>query len=245
MRYHQNRAVPLFGDVGQYRHDRVTVDRIERSSGFVCKHDRWISHDGARDCDTLLLAAAELTRKRLQLGREANPRQHLLRLRDRLGPVLAAYIEGKLHIFSSRERRKQMIRLEHEPDMAAPDGRELFGAYADDGFAAHARDSGRRRKHAAEDREQCGFSTAGWPDQHGQFAGSDRQVDSSQSLDACRPAAVDLADVGSFDNRRHYRVSTIAGSTRTTRTMDASAETMPITRVRPNRAITRFGVNTI
>jgi hypothetical protein len=27
--------------------------------------------------------------------------------------------------------------------------------------------------------------------------------------------------------------------------MDASAETMPITRVRPNRAITRFGVNTI
>ena len=40
MRYHQNLAIPLFGDGGQYRHDRVPVGRIERSSGFVSEHDR-------------------------------------------------------------------------------------------------------------------------------------------------------------------------------------------------------------
>jgi hypothetical protein len=69
VRNDQHPARGILGDLGQERHDRVAVFAIEGSGWLIRENGRWLSHDGARDGDPLLLAAAEFERKRVDLVR--------------------------------------------------------------------------------------------------------------------------------------------------------------------------------
>jgi hypothetical protein len=83
------------------------------------------------------------------------------------------------------------------------------------------------------------------PIQHRQFAAVERHADVLQRLHPRGPAAKNLADLRGLDDGLDHWVSTIAGSTQTTRTIDAIAEAMHITTVRRKSAIIRLGAITI
>ena len=143
--------------------------------------------------------------------------QYLLGFRHRFGSALAAQVEGQQNIFGHRQGGEQVIGLEHEADMLPTDVRELFRPRPAGGGTANSDSPAGRRKHAAENRQQCGLAAAGRPHQHRQLAAIEVQTDTLQRLHPCWPAAETLADVRSLDDRLLHRVSTIAGSTRTTR----------------------------
>ena len=60
----------ILGDLRQQRHHGVSVLAVERRRRLVGENDGRIADDGARDRDALLLAAAELARKRVGLVRK-------------------------------------------------------------------------------------------------------------------------------------------------------------------------------
>ena len=64
-------------------------------------------------------------------------------------------------------------------------------------------------------------------------------IDILERLHPCGPGAETLADIHGFDDWIRHRVSTIAGSTRTTREIAVIAETMHITIVMTHSAIIR------
>jgi hypothetical protein len=158
-----------------------------------------------------------------------------------LGPALAAHVKRQPNIFDDRQGGKQVIGLEHEADMLPPDLGKLLWTRPAGGGAANSYSPAGRREHAAKNRQEGGLAAAGWSHQHGQFAAVKGQTDVLQRLHPCWPAAKNLADIRSLDDGLGHRVSTIAGSTRTTRRIAAIAETTHMTTVRRNNSIIKLG----
>src|SRR6516164_10287894 len=76
--HHKYRMRRVFCNIRQHAHDRKTILSIERGSWLVCKNHGRSSHNSARDRDALLLATAEIARKRIELVRKADCDQRLL-----------------------------------------------------------------------------------------------------------------------------------------------------------------------
>ena len=68
----------FFGDLRQHLHDGLSVGAVQRRGRLVREDGRRVSHDGARDRDALLLAAAELAGIGFDLVGEADGRHRLL-----------------------------------------------------------------------------------------------------------------------------------------------------------------------
>src|SRR5262249_44410325 len=62
VRDHANRGATLM-QLAEQMHDRFAVVRIEVTGRLVCEQNRWPPGQRARNCDTLLLTAGELTRQ--------------------------------------------------------------------------------------------------------------------------------------------------------------------------------------
>src|SRR5260370_974651 len=88
---HPARGIP--GDLGQEGHDCVAVLAIQRSRGLVRENRRRLSDDRPRTGDALLLAAAELERKCVDLARQADHRQDVFGLGDGAGGAVPACLE--------------------------------------------------------------------------------------------------------------------------------------------------------
>ena len=116
-----------FAISGQQRHDREPVGTIQRRSRLVGEDGGGVSDNRTRDRDPLLLAGAELAGKCVDLVGKADGRQGVNRLRVGAPSSLAAHLERQSDVLHRRQRGKQMIGLEDEADMAAPQIGELFG----------------------------------------------------------------------------------------------------------------------
>src|SRR5215470_20100053 len=137
MGHHQHRTRRIPGNVREHVHDGVSVLAVEGGGRLVGENRRRVADDGARDRDALLLAAAKLARIGFDLVREPDRGQGILGSLDRGAPAFPAYVEDQADIVERRECRKEMVGLEHEPDMIAPQPREVFGAGAFGRVAAH------------------------------------------------------------------------------------------------------------
>src|ERR1019366_9949630 len=61
--HHQNGVASLLGDRRENRHDCLPIGGIQRGGRLVGENSRRLRYDGSRDCDPLLLTAAELARE--------------------------------------------------------------------------------------------------------------------------------------------------------------------------------------
>src|SRR5262249_53753318 len=133
--------------------DRVTVRRIQRSSRLVGRDRRRLGDDGAGDGDPLLLAATEVARKRRQLVGKPDSFQDVTRPALGTAAALAAHVKREADVFVCCEGRKQMERLEYEPDMLAANSRKPFRSSARRRMAANEHAALGRREHASENRQ--------------------------------------------------------------------------------------------
>src|SRR5262245_4236073 len=240
----QHTAAAVARDLRQHRHDGVAVSAVERGGRLVGEDRRSIADDGAGNGDALLLAAAELLRIRAHLEREPDPGERLLRLLHRPVRVLTTHIKRDAHIVERRERREQVIGLEHEADVLSADLGERLGIGAVDGLTADPNRAAGRRQHAAENRKQRGLAAARRSHQQRQFAPGDRKAHALERLYAASAVAQELDRIDGFDHRLGHRVNTIAGSIRVTLMIAAIAETTHIATVRTSRIVVISGVMT-
>src|SRR5271169_4746451 len=89
------------------------------------------------NCDALLLAAAELQRKRLDLVCEPNHCQRVLGISNGTVWAFAADFQCEPHIVDRGERRKQMISLKDKSNMRKPQLGQCFGSKAQCRVAAY------------------------------------------------------------------------------------------------------------
>src|SRR6266404_3229748 len=241
----QHPARGILGDLGQEGHDCVAVLAIQRSRGLVRENRRRLSHDRPRNGDALLLAAAELERKCVDLARQADHRQGVFGLGDGAGGVVPAYVERQTHVVGGRQGWEQMIGLEDEAHVLAPEFRQLLGPSTFRRTAPHADGAARRREHASEDREKRSLAAAGGAHQQRQFAAPERQADTLESLHLRRPLSQPLHDIDGLDDGLDHRVNTITGSMRVTCTIAATAEMTHIRSVSRNSTKVSAGVITM
>src|SRR5262245_37570897 len=107
----QHPARRILRDVGEQRHDRVAVLAVERGGGLVPWYCRRTSDHGTRNGNALLLAAAELERKRVQLVRQPDPDQGVARLGHGARGVFSAHVQRQADIVRGGQGRKQMVGL--------------------------------------------------------------------------------------------------------------------------------------
>ena len=85
---------------------------IERAGRLVAEQHLGPLGDGARDGDTLLLAAGELRRKMMHAAFQADERKRFVRAHRVIGNL-----RHQRDVLVGGEARDQIIELEHEPDM--------------------------------------------------------------------------------------------------------------------------------
>jgi hypothetical protein len=108
----------LVVDAGDDLEDELAGLVVERPGRLVAEQHLGPLDDGAGDGDALLLAAGELRRKVVAPRRQADPVDRLVdrhRVLDDVGD------QGD--VLAHRQARDQVVELEHEADVAAPDTR--------------------------------------------------------------------------------------------------------------------------
>src|SRR5262249_14882870 len=245
VRHHQDSAAVVSGDAGEDGHDRLAVGAVERSGRLIGEDRRRLGNNRAGNRDALLLAAAQIARKRLGLMPEANAFQDLARFGLGATAALAADIERQPHILLGGQRGEQMKSLKNEADVLPADAGELLRVRALRRMPADEDVPLGRRQHAAENRKKRGLAASRWTHQDSQLAAANRQVDVFQCPHLASTGAERFAHVACFDRGDDHRDITITGSMRMTRMIAVTAEPTHITIVSANNPPTSAGVITM
>ena len=178
---------------------------------------RGAADDRARDRHPLLLAAADSSRGNASARcGEPDGGERVARLEPCERRTLAAHVEREADVLGGRQGGKQMIGLEDEADMLAPQRGELLGPEPGGRMAADADRAAGRRQHAAEHGQERGLAAARRAHQQGELAAGEREIDALERLDAPGALAEHLGDVGGFDHGLRHWANTMAGSIRVT-----------------------------
>src|SRR5690606_18546322 len=163
--------------------------------------------------DALLLAAAHVARIAAQLVGEPDGLQCTFGFRHGLGVAHAPHVERQADILEGRQRREEIVGLENEADVTAPQIGELLGRQPVDGLVLDTYRTRGRRQDAAEDRQQGRLAAAGRAHQQRQLAGPQGQADALERPHAGRALAQLLDDVARLENDGvTHLLNTMAGS---------------------------------
>ena len=110
-------AAPLLQDADFARH-LLAQRRIEIGQRLVEQQHAGVDRQRACECDTLLLAAGQLTRKTLCERLELHQPQHLGHARLRRIGCHAPHLQPERDIARDGQMRKQRVALEHDAHLA-------------------------------------------------------------------------------------------------------------------------------
>lgn len=120
MRNHYGRGSQFHVDLLDRSQNDPSGVKIERTSGLVTQKDFGSLDDCSRDRNALLLASGQFRGKTIQLVGQTDKRNRLFRWHG---------IVGNLHhqhdALANRKAGNQIIELENEPNMLAPDAGQL------------------------------------------------------------------------------------------------------------------------
>ena len=247
MRHDQHAACPRSLAISaRMLHDGLAVLAVQRGGRLVGQDDGRIADNGARNRDALLFAAAEFARIGLCLVGQTDLGQRLARLGPRGPGGLAAHIERQPHIVGRGQRRKQMIRLEHEADMLAPQ----LGQFLRPRAGGRMLPRTRTVPAVGVSMQPRMDSSVVLPLPEGPISSVsspplERQADALERATLAAPAAEVFLTIHGLQQRLAHRVNTMAGSMRVTFMIAAIAETTHITTVSRNSPAIRPGVMTI
>ncbi len=123
-----------------------------------------------RHGDALHLTAGQLARKVIAAVGEADLFEQFVRSLERLLAAVTGERQRHGDVLASGQRRNQVERLEHEPDLVAPVRVEALALHRGDVGVAHANRAGRRRQDPTETRQQGGLAATRRPEEDDEFA---------------------------------------------------------------------------
>ena len=173
--HHDHQPVP--GHLPQDLHDLDAGLTVQGAGGFVRQEHLRIVNQGPGDRHALHLAAAELVGFLFHLVREADLLQGFRRPAPAFLPADAGQGQRQLHVGQHRLVRDQVIALEHKAHGVVPVGvpfpfRELLRGLPPDDQVP-----GGIPVQAADDVQQRGLAAAGGPQDRGELAPAEGQVD--------------------------------------------------------------------
>ena len=177
--------------------------RIEGAGGLVREQHHRPVRERPRDRHALPLTAGQRRRKLLRLFGNPDPLEELRRAAP---PLLArdARVEHReLDVAQDRRLRKEVVELEHEPDLLISDPGELRTGEAVHALSVERVRAVRRRVEATQDRHERRLARARRPDQGEELAGLHGQVDPAQRPHRDAVAAERLRQGLRFDDRFH------------------------------------------
>ena len=169
--------------------------RVEIAGRLVGEQHARRVGDGARDRDTLLLAARKFGGAMVLALGEAEIVEQFARPRARLGARQAADHLRQDDVLERRELRQQVMELIDEADLGAPQRRALVVGHCRGRRAADMHLARVRRLQQAGQMQQRRLSGAGRRDQRHRLAGPEREVRAVQHLDHRLAAPVAARDV--------------------------------------------------
>ena len=116
-------------------HDGLADLVIERGGGLVAEDQPRLVHERAGERDTLLLAAGERARERVEAILQPEFDEQFLRLRDGLAPLHARGEERHRRVLGGRQRGQQIVLLEDESEILPAKIDALLGPEVLDVFA--------------------------------------------------------------------------------------------------------------
>ncbi|MNT02675.1 hypothetical protein D3C72_1371810 [compost metagenome] len=176
--------------------DLLAALAVERAGGLVGQDDLAAVHQRARDAHALLLAARKLARPVLGAVFQAQARKQLTRPRVARRALGAGIDGGHLDVAGGRQVLHEVVALEDEAEVLAPQRGERVAVERADVLARHGVGAGARPVEAAEDVHERRLARARGADDGQHFAVADVQVDIFQHLDlllARGKAAADAA----------------------------------------------------
>jgi len=172
VRHHHHRHALARQRLDHVEHLAHELD-VERGRRLVEQHRFRPHHEGARDRDTLLLAARELVRELRALLGEANSVEERPRLLTRFTLVEPPHLdEPAHHVVERRHVLKQVEPLEDHPDLAGA-GRRI----------AEHHGAAVRLLEQSEAAQQRRLARAGRPDDRLHLPGLDLERDVVQHLE--------------------------------------------------------------
>src|SRR5690348_5728693 len=144
----QDSAAVISGDASEDGHDRLAVGAVERSGRLIGEDRRWLGNNS----DALLLAAAQIARKRLGLMPKANAFEDMARFGLGAPALIAADVERQTHVLLGGQRGEEVKGLKNEPDVLPANAGELLRACALRRMSADEQAALGRGQHAAENR---------------------------------------------------------------------------------------------
>mmetsp|Transcript_67299 Transcript_67299/g.186139 ORF Transcript_67299/g.186139 Transcript_67299/m.186139 type:complete len:242 (-) Transcript_67299:1016-1741(-) len=176
---------------------------VQVTGGLVADQQHRVADDGPRDGHPLLLAAGQLGR----LVRRTVGQAHQLQRDGRALPALAGRQLGQqqrqLDILLRRQRRHQVVELEHEADLGRPPFGQGRTRELVDALTAHGDGTAAGRVQPTHQIEQRGLARARGPHQRQELALLHVQVDVVQHLHRLLAPGVDLGQVADFDQSAH------------------------------------------
>jgi acyl-CoA thioesterase-1 len=158
---------------------------IEIASGLVGEEDGRFEGEGAGEGDALLFAAGKLHGVVIEAALEADAVQEFAGAIAGSG-IGAREFHGQEHVLLGGERGNQVVGLEDETDLAAPQERHFVLAQMRNLLAIQNYLSRSRRIEAGQQTEQGAFTAAGGSHDRGELAPGNLEIDAFENFDPVR-----------------------------------------------------------
>lgn len=169
--------------------------RVQCPRGLVAQHQLGLFGHGARNGDTLLLSAGELSREVVETVSKAD---HLQR---RFGcHRVRRDVTDERYVFPSREARNEVVELKYESDALSSVGRQFLVVRLTQIAVSIAERPGCGTVEATDDVQERRFSAPGSSEQDHEFAVEQREVHGTKGFDSHFTHFVDLGKAPHIHN---------------------------------------------
>ena len=193
---HRGRA-ELCVDARDHLQDDLPGLVVEGPGRLVAEQDIGALGDRARHRDALLLAARQLGREVVEPVREPDQRERVRRV-HRIGRDVG----HQRDVLARGEARDQIVELEHEADVLAPEARQLRLVRAAEVVVEEVGLAARRDVESAQDVQQGRLAAARGPQEHDELRGVDVEIDPAQRVHLDLAEPVHLREAARDQHRR-------------------------------------------
>ena len=176
VRHHQDGHSHVFVQLAEQRHHLLAIAAVEISGWLVGQQHCGAIGQGARDCGTLLLAAAEFGGLVLRAMGKADAGEQLQHAGAPLLRGVSAKRRGSSMLSASVMVGTRLKDWKIMPTVETPVAGQRLGVHLAQVASVHQHAARAQPVQSGQQVQQGGFAGAGWPQQGGKFSAPDGEA---------------------------------------------------------------------